>query len=268
MKKNFRHWVALAMGAASVLLSSCVYDPAYTSTTVSTTYGTGHGYGYGGSSFNSSLLISTGDSRWGYDPTCYSYYDYNRRAYYDPYLYGYYPVGYRPPVVYGVPHPHGWRPGSRYISPPSRVTNITVVNYSNRESAYRGTNYGWAKQVRQAPVSSARPQTSRPQSSPYTKESYRDKSYNDKSYRDKSYRESARPSSRPATREPQPKPSVRPNRVVNLSEPSYSRQSGRPPQEARPSSRNERQSPRNERQSEPAKQRPDKESREFKSPRF
>ena len=50
------------------------------------------------SSFNTSVFVGTGNPRWGYDPYCYSYYDYTPPRYYDPYLNGYYPVGYRPPV--------------------------------------------------------------------------------------------------------------------------------------------------------------------------
>ena len=156
----------LALGAAFVLaLGSCTYDPYYStggyySTGYSAGYGSGYGsgYGYGGSNFSTSLFVSTGDPRWGYDPYCYSYYDYTRRCYYDPYLYGYYPVGYRPPVIIGVPHPHGYR--STYCPPPSRVSGVTLANYSNRESAYRNSNYSWARQVQQQPV---RPQ---PQTQP------------------------------------------------------------------------------------------------------
>ncbi len=163
MKKNLRLFVGAAIGAAaSLAFTSCAYDP-YASTSVGGTYnsgggysvggsysnGYGDGYGYGGSSFSTSVFVATGNPRWGYDPYCYSYYDYSRRCYYDPYLNGYYPGGYRPAVVYGVPHPYGWRPGSGYCPPPRSVTNVTVVNYRNRESAYRSTNYGWSKQVRQ-----------------------------------------------------------------------------------------------------------------------
>ncbi|MEX1113717.1 MAG: hypothetical protein WEB53_00605 [Akkermansiaceae bacterium] len=167
MKKNLRLWLVAAVGAvASIAFTSCAYDPYYSSVggSYSSGYGGGYGdgYGYGNSSFNTSVFISTGSPRWGYDPYSYCYYDYNRRAYYDPYLYGYYPVGYRPPVVYGVPHPHGWRPGRGYISPPSRVYYGTVSNYKNRESAYRSTNYDWAKQVRQRPVEQGRVQGTRP----------------------------------------------------------------------------------------------------------
>lgn len=140
MKRTLLRWAAAAAGLTAVLLvSSCAYDPYYSS----------DGYGYSGGSYSSSVFISTGNSRWGYDPYCNSYYDYNRRAYYDPFLYSYYPVGYRPPVVYGVPHPHGWRPGSNYCPPPSRVRNTTLSNYRDRESLYRRSNFSWAGQARQ-----------------------------------------------------------------------------------------------------------------------
>jgi hypothetical protein len=237
MKRNLRLLTGMAVAATLLALSSCAYDPYYSS---SATYssGYGHGYGYGGNSFSTSLLISTGDSRWGYDPYSYSYYDYRRRAYYDPYLYGYYPVGYRPPIVYGVPHPYGWRPGSGYIRPPSRITNVTVVNYRDRESAYRRTNYGWARQVRQGAVSSGRPEIQRP-------------------YQGGSYQETGRPSTRPSAQQrpyysrPEPssrpvireesfrpdrqekvRPSMRTNRTVSLQETSQPQESiarlGRP----------------------------------------
>lgn len=163
MKKNLRYLVGVAVGAVVALsFSSCAYDPYY-STSVGGSYssgggggyrggGYGDGYGYGGSSFSTSFFVGTGDPQWGYDPECYSYYDYHRRSYYDPYLNGYYPIGYRPQVVYGAPHPYGWHRGGGYISPPRRVTNVTVVNYRDRESRYRNSGYGWAEQVRRRPV--------------------------------------------------------------------------------------------------------------------
>jgi len=173
MKKNIAQWAVAAVAAvASIAFTSCAYDPFHTS--VGGSYITGSGYGggygssyggnhrYGSSSYNTSLFISTGNPRWGYDPNSYCYYDYNRRAYYDPYLRGYYPVGYRPPVVYGVPHPHGWRPGRRHIAPPGSVSYVSVSNYRNRESAYRNSDFGWAKQVRQQPVSHGHVYGSRP----------------------------------------------------------------------------------------------------------
>lgn len=175
MKKNLRRLAGAAVGAAFALgFASCAYDPYYSSTSVGGSYssGYGQGYGYGGSSFSTSVFVGTGDPRWGYDPTCYSYYDYRRRAYYDPYLYGYYPVGYRPPVVYGVPHPYGWRPGSGYCRPPSRVSNVTVVNYRNRESAYRSSDYQWARQVRQQPSHGGSYQQQRPPQGGYNRQDY------------------------------------------------------------------------------------------------
>lgn len=165
MKKHLRHWAIAAAGAAAALaFTSCAYDPYYTSVGGSYSsgygygagYGYGDGYGYGNSNFSTSLFVSTGNPQWGYDPYCYSYYDYRRRCYYDPYLYGYYPIGYRPPVIIGCPHPYGWRPGHGYCPPPHQVRNVTVVNYRNRESAYRNSNYGWAKQIRQQPLSQGR----------------------------------------------------------------------------------------------------------------
>lgn len=153
MKKNL---LLLASAAMALALGSCAYDPYYSSTSIGGTYSTGYdgygdGYGYGGSNFSTSVFVSTGDPRWGYDPYCYSYYDYRSRRYYDPYLNGYYPVGYRPPVVYGVPHPHGWRRGHGHMRPPHNVNNIIINNYRNREASYRGSRYGWARQVRQQP---------------------------------------------------------------------------------------------------------------------
>ncbi len=182
---SFRMGITIAGAAAAWLLGSCAYDPYYSSAGGSYSSGYGHGYGYGSSNFSTSLFVSTGDPRWGYDPHCYSYYDYRRRAYYDPYLRGYYPVGYRPPVVIGVPHPHGWRPGRGYCPPPRSIRTVTVSNYRNREDAYRGTNYSWAKQVRTRPISDnrahgdSRNQRSRetPSSSPFgTRSSSRESS--------------------------------------------------------------------------------------------
>lgn len=155
----------------AVFAGSCTYDPNYWGASAyggsgygggesSGSYGYGYGYGHGGSSFSTSFFISTGDSRWGYDPYCNAYYDYRRRCYYDPYLYGYYPYGYRPPVIVGVPHPHGYR--RNYCPPPSRVTSITLVNYSQRERAYRSSNYSWAREVRQQEVRPSRGDGGRP----------------------------------------------------------------------------------------------------------
>ena len=154
MKNPLRHWAGAAVGAAAALaFSSCVYDPYYNGGGYyGAASGYGDGYGYGNSNFTTSVFVTTGDPRWGYDPYCYSYYDYQRRCYYDPYLNGYYPIGYRPAVVFGVPHPYGWSPGHGYISPPRNVNYGMAVNYRNRESAYRNSNYGWAHQVRTQPA--------------------------------------------------------------------------------------------------------------------
>jgi hypothetical protein len=148
MKKNLLQWTAVIGTVGAVSLSSCTYDAAYTSVSGSYSSGYGYGYGYGGSGFNTSVFVSTGDPRWGYDPYTYCYYDYRTRRYYDPYLYGYYPIGYRPPVLIGVPHPYGWRPGRSYCPPPRAVQNVTVVNYRNRETAYRKIDQSWARNVR------------------------------------------------------------------------------------------------------------------------
>ncbi len=173
MKKNLRLWAGAAAGAVVALaFTSCAYDPYYSSAGGSYSsgyddgygggYGYGDGYGYGGRSFSTSVFIGTGDPRWGYDPYSYSYYDYNRHCYYDPYLNGYYPVGYRPPVVYGVPHPHGWSPGRGHIRPPGSVSHGTISNYRNRESSYRNSNYGWAGRVRQQAPGAGRQHESGP----------------------------------------------------------------------------------------------------------
>lgn len=145
MKKNLRFLSVIVAGLfAAIGFSSCAYDPYYGSTTVGGSYTSGYGgdyygNGYGGGS--TSVFIATGNPRWGYDPSCYSYYDYTRRSYYDPYLNGYYPVGYRPAIVYGASHPYGWSPGSRYCRPPGYVSNVTITNYRNRESIYRERGY-------------------------------------------------------------------------------------------------------------------------------
>jgi len=155
----------MAAAIAAVIsfgFSSCAYDPYYSSAGGYYGSGYGDGYGYGSSNFSTSFFVSTGDPRWGYDPYCHSYYDYRTRRYYDPYLYGYYPVGYRPVIVVGAPHPHGWRPGRGYCPPPSRVRNVTVKNYRHRETAYRNSNYSWAKQVRVRPNSQTRTRSQSP----------------------------------------------------------------------------------------------------------
>ena len=144
MKKNL---LTLAGAAALALgLGACAYDPYYSGLSgTAVNVGYGYGHGYGGSSFSTSYFWGTGNSAWGYDPYVRCYYNYGRRAYYDPYLCGYYPVGFRPRPLVGVPHPHGYRHG--WCPPPSRVSNVTVVNYRDRQSAYRNMNHSWARQV-------------------------------------------------------------------------------------------------------------------------
>jgi len=225
MKKNLRPWVLAAAVAAAFVFSSCAYDPYYTSVGGSYSSGYGQGYGYGGSNFSTSLFVSTGDPRWGYDPNCYSYYDYRSRRYYDPYLYGYYPVGYRPAVVVGVPHPHGWRPGRSYCPPPRTVRNVTVVNYQNRESAYRKSNYSWAKQVR-----------SRPAPQMQTRSNYRSPSNSARNYssdrstyssRTSPYRSSSTQSNWPSSRNRQSAGEYSPSNRSRTSQPQTSQPSSR-----------------------------------------
>ncbi|MDP4625405.1 MAG: hypothetical protein NWT08_09740 [Akkermansiaceae bacterium] len=144
----------LATGLSAFAVTSCAYDPYYSSS-----YGGyGNGYGYGNSSFTTSYFVSTGSSRWGYDPYAGCYYDYTRRAYYDPYLSGYYPVGYRPRYVSGAPHPNGWSRGSGYCPPPSSVRSYNLTNYQDRTSRYRNLGRDWSRNVRSEPSRDQRPQ--------------------------------------------------------------------------------------------------------------
>jgi len=161
MTARFPLTAIVAIGAGA-LLSSCAYDPyAYGSPSVSTSVGysnVGHGH------VSSSIFISTGNSRWGYDPYCRSYYDYTTRCYYDPWLRGYYPRGYRPPVVVGLPHPHGWHSGMKTCPPPSQYRNYKLANYQNRHLAYRNLDHSWAKHVRPGSNST---HTTRPTTGPH-----------------------------------------------------------------------------------------------------
>lgn len=182
------------LGAATGLIaafafSSCAYDPYYASTSVGGSYSSGYGGGYGGGASSTSLFVSTGNPQWGYDPGCYSYYDYNRRCYYDPYIDGYYPVGYRPPIVYGVSHPYGWRPGNTYCRPPAHVSNVTITNYRNREATYRSRGYSSGVQARSQPYSAGRVYGKHPATSASSSNQYQSNSNN--------YRPSATQSSRP-----------------------------------------------------------------------
>jgi hypothetical protein len=160
---RMKNYLPLLLGAVAALFSaSCAYDPYYSPGVASASYSTGFapgfgpGFGYGHPGFSTSVFVATGNPRWGYDPHCFSYYDFNRRCYYDPYLNGYYPIGFRPPVVFGVPHPHGWRPGRAFCPPPVGVHSVTIHNYRNREALYRRSNYAWSNQVRQQSVDTGR----------------------------------------------------------------------------------------------------------------
>ncbi len=161
MIKNIRFCGIVAVAVTATALTSCYYDPYFTSVgaTYGGSYSSSSSYYGGGGGYSSSVYISTGNPEWGYDPYTYSYYNYRRRCYYDPYLNGFYPVGYRPPVFAGCVHPHGWRPGSSYCPPPRRVSNITIVNYRNRESAYRSAGYIHHNHREQYATQHARPQT-------------------------------------------------------------------------------------------------------------
>ncbi len=160
MKNPLRYLSIASVGAvAAIGFSSCAYDPYYSGGSVGGSYssgGYGDGYGYGGSSFSTSVFVGTGDSRWGYDPSCYSYYDYRSRRYYDPYLNGYYPVGYRPSYVYGASHPYGWNPGDRYLSPPRNFSNREITNYRDRAERYRESGYSRGQVQRQQPRQESR----------------------------------------------------------------------------------------------------------------
>jgi hypothetical protein len=205
MKKNLRFLVGAATGLiAAVVFSSCAYDPYYSSTSVGGSFGSGYGGGYGGGS-STSVFVATGNPRWGYDPSCYSYYDYTRRSYYDPYLNGYYPVGYRPPAVYGVAHPYGWRPGSKYCRPPSRVSNVTITNYRNREASYRNYGYSRSGQARQQPNYSGRTYDQRPPIRTSSGQSYQNRTGSRYGSSPATYSRGAQgrnPSAQPANRDP------------------------------------------------------------------
>lgn len=134
----------LFVGFAALAVSSCAYDPYYSTSS----YSSGYGSGYRSSNFSTSVFVSTGNPRWGYDPYAGCYYDYTRRSYYDPYLSGYYPVGYRPRYVYGAPHPHGWSRGRGYCPPPTQIRSHTITNCDNRAESYRELGRDWSENVR------------------------------------------------------------------------------------------------------------------------
>lgn len=104
-------------------------------------------FGYSRSKVNTSVFISTGDPRWGYDPYCYSYYDYNRRCYYDPYRNAYYPVGCRPTIRVGASHPHGWHPGRAICPPPRRVCDTYLSGYNDRHETNIHAGFSWSKHI-------------------------------------------------------------------------------------------------------------------------
>ncbi len=145
MKMKRSTLFGLAVGISALAFSSCAYDPYYAG---GGGYGYGDGYGYGGSGFSTSVFVSTGNPRWGYDPYAGAYYDYTRRCYYDPHLYGYYPVGYRPRYVYGAPHPHGWSRGQGHCPPPRYVRSHYIRDYHDRDGQYRSLGRSWSDNVR------------------------------------------------------------------------------------------------------------------------
>lgn len=144
---NSNPWLRASAAAFSMFLAtSCYYDGyaggGYSSAGYA--YDSGYGYSGGGTTF-----VYTSSDRWFYDPEVYCYYDRYRRCYYDPYLYGYYPVGYCPRPVYGLPHPGGWRPGSRYCPPPSGFRDRRLSSYDNRVALLRQRDYSWSRSVRE-----------------------------------------------------------------------------------------------------------------------
>lgn len=188
MKKYF--WLASA--ALGFMTNSCYYDPNYGS---SVSYGASS-YGSG---YNSSLFVSTGDPRWAYDPYRYCYYDRYSSRYYDPYLSGYYPVGYRPVVVRGCPHPYNWS-GSGYCPPPRSVRSYNLSNYDNRANYYRSSDHSWSHQVsssgsgswmNSSERSDIHQQATRYDSHPQSGSSWRGGSQG--SYRDSSYQSAPTP---------------------------------------------------------------------------
>ncbi|MGA0900371.1 MAG: hypothetical protein ACO3SO_08200 [Luteolibacter sp.] len=141
--------LGLIVMAAGAFMSSCTYDPYYSSVT---SYGSNGG-------ISSSVFIRTSNSRWAYDPQCRSYFDYTRQCYYDPWLHGYYPRGYRPPIIVGVPHPHGWRPGRSVCPPPVHVRTHTIGNHHNRYHHYKKLNHSWCQNLKFASNSITRTQS-------------------------------------------------------------------------------------------------------------
>ena len=146
MTAKLRSSILLAIAASvGAFLCSCTYEPyGYGPTT---SVGSSVRYSSNGH-VSSSVFIRTSSSRWGYDPHCRSYYDYTRQCYYDPWLRGYYPRGYRPPVIVGIPHPHGWRSGQRTCPPPVHVRSHTIRDHHRRYDHYRRLNHSWCRDLR------------------------------------------------------------------------------------------------------------------------
>ncbi len=137
--------LAVLAACFGAFLSSCTYEPY--SYGPRTSVGSSVSYSSNGH-VSSSVFIRTSSSRWGYDPHCRSYYDYHRKAYYCPWLRGYYPTGFRPPVVVGVPHPHGWHPGRSSCAAPTHVRNHSLRDYRNRHLHLSRLNHSWCKGLR------------------------------------------------------------------------------------------------------------------------
>lgn len=159
MKIKHHAMSGLFVGLATLAVSSCAYDSYFPTSSYPSGYGSGYGRGYGSSNFSTSVFVSTGNPRWGYDPYAGCYYDYTRRSYYDPHLCGYYPVGYRPSYVYGAPHPHGWSRGRGYCPPPTIISSHTITNCDNRAESYRELGRDWSENVRVNATDSHEPQS-------------------------------------------------------------------------------------------------------------
>lgn len=139
--RKLLHLRALTAAAVAVLgASSCAYDPSYT-------IGGSYRGGHHGGSVSTSLFVSTGDSRWGYDPGCFAYYDYRRSCYYDPFARCYYPSGVRP-VLIGRSHPHGWRPGRAHCPPPVNVRTVYAPSYRGSSTGGSLSHAAWSEPTR------------------------------------------------------------------------------------------------------------------------
>jgi hypothetical protein len=142
--RNRRYSLGGLAAGIIVSLNSCAYDPSYSISGYSSSgdgYWDGYGYGYGGGSVSTSIFVSTGNPRWAYDPSCFSYYDRSRRCYYDPVLCAYYPSGHRPSVCRRS-HPHGWHRGSSHCPPPARVRDV-CISRDHLSSAHAAREHRW-----------------------------------------------------------------------------------------------------------------------------